>query len=515
MSKKQLFIVGTLMAMCVAIGVLLATDWGKTPFGFAGPNGVKLGVDNPPVATSNEVKTLNDAFVAVSKAVTPEVVSIVVTSKASAAMNNDEGDDPDEEGGSSDPFEMFKQFRDRAPQRGSGSGVVITPDGYILTNNHVVEAGTGSIEVDLNDGRHFDAKLIGRDSLTDLAVIKIAATDLPTAAFGNSEELQVGQLVLAVGNPLGLNYTVTQGIVSALGRGQLNLNRDREGYGIEDFIQTDAAINPGNSGGGLFNLNGALIGINSAIATRTGYYQGYGFAIPVNLARSVAQDLIDNGHVNRGYIGVKIANLDAKLAKGLGVPQGQGVLVRELVRSGAGEQAGLKPNDVILEVDGQKVTTSNHLQSIVAQKHAGQDVKLKVFRDGTIIEKSVKLKARDESEKIIEPTSNTDDQRIQRDTQRNTKLAELGMEVRPLDNATRKSAEVESGVVVGNVDMYGEAMNQGLRRGDVVLSVNRKPVSSPAEFQQMVDNTQSGQILLLQVKSPGGSTNLVAVEVKK
>ena len=511
MSKKQLFVIGTLMAICVAIGVLLATDWNKTPFGLAGPNDIKLGADAPPVTPSNEVKTLNDAFVAVSKAVTPQVVSIVVTSKTTPSSSQEEGDDE----GFGDPFEMFRQYRDRAPQRGSGSGVIITPDGYILTNNHVVEAGTGSIQVDLNDGRRFDATLVGRDALTDLAVIKIQATGLAPAALGTSEDLQVGQFVLAVGNPLGLNYTVTQGIVSALGRGQLNLNQDSDGYGIEDFIQTDAAINPGNSGGGLFNLSGQLIGINSAIATRTGYYQGYGFAIPINLARAVAQDLIDDGKVNRGYIGVKIRNIDAKLARALGVPQGQGVLVSELVRAGAGEQAGLKANDVILEVDDQKVNTSNHLQSVVAQKRAGEDVKLKVYRDGSTFDKMVRLKPRDESEKAVEPALNVDENRSESNDNRAMKLAELGMEIGPLDAQTRKRNAVESGVVVNKVDLYGEAMNQGIRNGDVILSVNRKPVKSPADLQRLVDNASSGDVLLLQVKSQGGSTGLVAVEVKK
>jgi serine protease Do len=513
MSKKQLFVIGTLMAICVAIGVLLAADWNKIPFGFAGPNDVKLGADNPPVQPSNEVKTLNDAFVAVSKAVTPQVVSIVVTSKVSPSSQPD--DNSDGEDGVGDPFELFRQYQDRTPQRGSGSGVVITPDGYILTNNHVVEAGTGSIEVEFNDGRRFDATLVGRDALTDLAVIKVAASGLTPASIGNSDDLQVGQLVLAVGNPLGLNYTVTQGIVSALGRGQLNLNQDSDGYGIEDFIQTDAAINPGNSGGGLFNLSGQLIGINSAIATRTGYYQGYGFAIPANLVRAVAQDLIDDGKVNRGYIGVKIRNIDAKLARALGVPQGEGVLVSELVRSGAGEQAGLKANDVILEVEGQKVNTSNHLQSIVAQKRAGQEVKLKIFRDGSTFDKMVRLKPRDENEKEVTPASTIEENKVSPDDNRAMKLSELGMEVGPLDAQTRKRNEVDAGVVVNKVDLYGEAMNQGIRKGDVIMSVNRKAVKSPAELQRIIDNTESGQVLLLQVKSQGGSTGLVAVEVKK
>jgi len=506
MSRKQLFSIGALMALCVAIGVLLATDWNRTPAGFAGPNDVKLGADAPPVALSSEVKTLNDAFVAVSKAVTSQVVSIDVTSKASSSDRFSEDD-------FNDPFEMFRQFSPPTPQRGSGSGVIISSDGYILTNNHVVEAGTGSIVVELTDGRRFDAELIGRDSLTDLAVIKINARDLPAAAFGNSNEVQVGQIVIAVGNPLGLNSTVTQGIVSALGRGQLNLNSDR--YGVEDFIQTDAAINPGNSGGGLFDLKGTLVGINSAIATRTGYYQGYGFAIPIDLARSVAEDLIDDGHINRGYIGVTISPVSSTMAKALHLDRPEGVLIGDVLKNGAGERAGLKSGDVILEIDDIPVNTPNHLQSQIAQKRAGQDVKLKVYRDGSTFERTVRLKPREEIETMSESVSNRNGRELERDTERNMRLSNLGLEVRPLDSQTKRRLAVDEGVLVGKVDLYGEAMTQGLRQGDVILSVNRKAVKSPSEFRKMVEDMSPGSVMLLQVKSANGSTGLIALELKR
>jgi serine protease Do len=512
MSKKQSIIVVALMALSVVIGALLVTDFRKIPLGLAGPD-VKLGADNPPVNPSQSVTTLNDAFVAVSKAVTPQVVSIVVTTKSPVPDQNDENGDQGD--GGFDPFEMFR-FQPKGPQRGSGSGVVITPDGYILTNNHVVEsAATNGITVELNDGRRFDAKLIGRDPLTDLAVVKIEATDLPTAAFGNSDDAQVGQLVIAVGNPLGLNSTVTQGIISALGRGQLNLNRDAAGYGVEDFIQTDAAINPGNSGGGLFDLRGALIGINSAIATRTGYYQGYGFAIPVNLARSVAQDLIEDGKVNRGYIGVQIKPVDPTMAKALNLPQREGVLIGGVVPNGAAAAAGLKQSDVILEVDGQTVSTPNHLQSIVARKRAGEEVKLKVFRDGKTFETTVRLKPRDEKDDLAEERNPAEADEITKDTDRNVKLDQLGMAVRTLDPQTRKQSGVDHGVLVSKVDMYSEAQDQGLTEGDIILSVNRKAVNSPEDFRKIVESSRAGDAMLLQIKRKGGSTDLVALEVKK
>ncbi|HVZ40614.1 MAG TPA: Do family serine endopeptidase [Candidatus Kapabacteria bacterium] len=514
MTRKQLIIVASLMALCSVFGWLMATDWKSVPFGLAGPNDVKLGAAAPPVKPSNEVQNLNDAFVAVSKAVTPQVVSITVTSKVVPSSNRD--DDQDNEDEPNDPFGFFRQFRDRdrTPMQGSGSGVIITPDGYILTNNHVVEFGEhGSIVVDLSDGRSFDAKLIGRDSLTDLAVVKIDATDLPVAAFGNSDEVQVGQLVLAVGNPLGLTSTVTQGIVSALGRGSLQLNKDR--FGVEDFIQTDAAINPGNSGGGLFDLHGALVGINSAIATRTGYYQGYGFAIPINLAHSVAQDLIDDGHVNRGYIGVSIKPVNATLAKALKFTHPEGALVTDILKGSPAEKAGLLTGDVILQVDGQEINTPNHLQSIVARKRAGDPVKLKVFRDGSTFEKDVTLRAREESDVTLKRASNDNSEEIESDNQRSLSMGALGMELRPLDPQTKRNRSVENGVMVGKVEMYGEAMSQGLQPGDIIVTVNKKPVSSPADFKKIIDASAKGDVLLLQVKRRNGSTELVGLDVKK
>lgn len=508
MSKKQLFFISALMLVCVALGAILVTDFNKTPFGFAGPD-AKLGADNPPVSPTNEVKSINDAFVAVSKAVTPQVVSIVVTSKGS--ISDQGGDDEDDS-----PFGMF-DFRmpKNMPQRGSGSGVIISPDGYILTNNHVVDMGSsGTLSVELTDGRKFDGRIIGRDPLTDLAVIKIDATGLQAAALGNSDEVQVGQLVVAVGNPLGLNSTVTQGIISALGRGQLNLNRDKEGYGVEDFMQTDAAINPGNSGGGLFDLRGALIGINAAIATRTGAYEGYGFTIPINLARSVALDLIDDGKINRGYIGVKIAPVTEILAKGLGLSSRDGVLVQDVVPGGSAATAGLKQGDVILEVDGQKVNAPNHLQAVVAQKRAGQQVNLKVFRDGKTFDRAVTLRPREDSddEARAEPTRNSAPS--ERDAEGSMQYPKLGFEVRGLDPQAKRSRSVDGGVVVSKLEEYGEAYNDGLLEGDIILSVNRKPVKTTSDFRGVVDNVQTGDVLLMQVKGRDGSTRLVAIEAK-
>jgi len=514
MSRKQTILIGALMVICVIAGALLVTNFGGVPLGLAGSGDVRLGADRAPVNPGAEVNTLNDAFVAVSKAVTPQVVNITVTSGATASRE-DQGDRP------TDPFEFFERFQQgpTQPQRGSGSGVIVTGDGYIITNNHVVEsaAADGGVSVDLVDGRRFTAKVVGRDPLTDLAVIKIDATDLPHAALSNSDVVQVGQIVFAVGNPLGLASTVTQGIVSATGRGQLGLNASEanQGYGVEDFIQTDAAINPGNSGGGLFNLKGELVGINSAIATRTGYYQGYGFAIPINLARAVAQDLIEDGRINRGYIGVRIAPVDQKMARSLGLEKPGGVLVQEVMQDGAAEAAGLKQGDVILSVDGTPVNTANHLQSIVAQKKAGQDVRLQIFRYGSTFDKAVRLRPRDDDESLAEASSSRSLEPMDSDTEKSVNLSGLGLEVRALDAQSKRDRDVSNGVLVSGVELYGEAQSQGVARGDVILSVDRKPVNSPAEFRKLIDGKNNGDVVLMQVKGTNGGTRLVALEVKK
>ena len=401
MTGKQIGIIGGLMLLSAVIGALVMTNTGSVPFGLAGPDDIRLGAESSPVTATNEVLALNDAFVAVSKGVTPQVVSITVTTGRRTSSPQEVPFD--------DPFGFFEFPERQMPQQGAGSGVIVTPDGYILTNNHVVAgAAEDGIRVELVDGSQYSAELIGTDPTTDMAVVKIDGTGLPTAAIGKSDRVEVGQIVFAVGNPLGLNSTVTQGIISAIGRGQLNLNRDAAGYGIEDFIQTDAAINPGNSGGGLFNLEGELIGINSAIATNTGYNQGYGFAIPIDLAVAVAKDLIEDGEVNRGYIGVMIKSVDQRLAQYHDLEPGQGVLVDNVQAGGAAQRAGLKQGDIILEVDGTPVGSANQLQSLIARKRVGDEIHLKVFRYGDTFEKTVTLAPRPETVTLA-PRPETED----------------------------------------------------------------------------------------------------------
>lgn len=388
--RKNILGTVSLIVIGIIFGALLVSG-----FGWVRPSygDVKIGADKPPVEKLDvNAAAFNDAFVNVAQTVTPSIVQITVVSSVKNKLP--------------DSFHFFFPFKEDVPreQQGGGSGIIISDDGYILTNNHVVEDAK-QVTVSLHDKREFEANVIGTDPLTDLAVIKIDADDLPAAYLGDSDKIKVGQWVMAIGNPLSLASTVTAGIVSATSR-NINIIQDR--YGVENFIQTDAAINPGNSGGALVDLNGAVIGVNSAIATdgMTQRYIGYGFAIPINLARSVANDLISNGKVSRGYIGVSISEVDAQTAKAIGLKEPKGVLVQELVKGGAAEKADVKEGDVILKVDSKNVDQPNELQSYIASKRAGTEVKLLIFRDGKEIERYVTLKSRDNDEGTVVDVKN-------------------------------------------------------------------------------------------------------------
>lgn len=336
----------TLLFIGILFGAILVSGFGLVRPGLADIN---LGANEPPVKLDADASSFSQAFIEVAAKVTPAIVQITVVSER--------------ENPHSDWF--FFPFKDMPKeQRGSGSGIIISQDGYIVTNNHVVE-NASKVTVGLSDKRQFDATIVGTDPLTDLAVVKIDASNLPVAFLGNSENLKVGQWVMAIGNPLSLSSTVTAGIVSAIGRGQLGLIRDS--YGVENFIQTDAAINPGNSGGALVDLSGAVIGINSAIASGGGgTYIGYGFAIPINLAKAVSQDLIAHGKVSRGYIGINIGEVDDALAKSLGMDKPKGIIIQGIVEDGAASKSDLRAGDIILDIDGREVNKPNELQSYVA-----------------------------------------------------------------------------------------------------------------------------------------------------
>ncbi|MFN2384279.1 MAG: S1C family serine protease, partial [Gemmatimonadota bacterium] len=397
-TKLTVLIVGV---ASLGLGVLFASTLDWTPGSYATQA-------SAPVTTAS-LRTTENAFIRIAEEVTPAVVSVRVDRRVEARRPNGGGLE----------FGPFEEFFRRQPQppgggppgQGSapeffrepsgGSGVIVRSDGYILTNNHVVEGGE-AIDVVLNDGRTFDAAIVGRDPSTDLAVLKIDADDLPIARLSSDDTIQVGEWVLALGNPFGLEFTMTAGIVSALGRGGLGiLNRSDNPYAIENFIQTDAAINPGNSGGPLVNIDGDVIGINTAIASRTGGYQGYGFAIPVGIVRQVMTELIETGTVERAVLGVSIQQVTPLDQEALGLPTLEGVLIAdfdERVRNNPARAAGLRPKDVVLAVNDQVVRTPSELQQAIAFHKPGDEVELTIWRDREREEIEVELAARPAAE---------------------------------------------------------------------------------------------------------------------
>jgi serine protease Do len=509
MSNKSIFKAVFLIFLGIVFGVVLVSNFrGVVAPGLADEKDVQIGVPSQLKNEGIDTRALNRAFIDVNKAVTPTVVSITVVTK------------PDEKSGRMNEFFHFfgPDFGDRGeaqPSQGSGSGVIINPGGYILTNNHVVgDAEEDQVTVILNDSRRLKAKIIGTDPSTDLAVIKVEAKDLPTASLGNSDELEVGEWVVAIGNPLGLTSTVTAGIVSAIGRSQIGVIRDSGGYGIENFIQTDAAINPGNSGGPLVDLNGDVIGINTAIATTNARYQGYGFAIPVNLAKTVVEDLIKYGEVRRGFIGVRIGGVDDVTAKSIGLDGARGVLIQSLETGGAGEAAGLVAGDVILSVDGKKVNAANELQSLIARKHPGDVVALEIFRNRKVIEKKVTLKSKNP---VVRTARNTDAGDSSEKGDRGEKIAtlnlkKLGLELTELSREQKKELAVDEGVMVSGVGRFSEAFDRGLREGDVIVEADQKPIGSISDMQKVLDAHGSGDAILLRVKRDTGLA-FAAIEI--
>ena len=508
MPKKSIIAAGFVVLLSIIFGAVLIANF----------SGVKVVHSDsqiefnttPPITVNPNVKSLNDAFVEISKTVTPTVVYIEVKTAPKKQENNQQ-QPPD----GNDPFKFFfgpdGQNPDQGPEMGSGSGVIISKDGYIVTNNHVVKgAGEHGIKVVLTDKREFDAKVIGTDENTDLAVIKIDANDLPVMSLGNSDNIQVGEWVLAIGNPLGLNYTVTAGIISALGR---NIGINGGGYAIENFIQTDAAINPGNSGGALVDINGQLVGINSAIKTNTGYYQGYGFAIPVNIVKSVTQELIKSGKVVRGYIGVQIQTVDETMAKGLGLDKSKGVLVQSVQKGGGGDEAGLQAGDVILSVDSKEVNAANELQVIINSKRPGDVAKLTVFRDGKTIEKDVVLKPRADEEKQTSLNNNKQDEGSNKGVSSTTVKA-LGISVQDAPSSLKEKLNISGGVVITSVDKFSESFLRGLGEGSVIIEANKKKINNADDLNDALSGKKTGDSVLLKVVDKNGTERIVAVKVQ-
>jgi serine protease Do len=500
MKSSQLHIsrwVATVVVLAALIGggvlALGMRDWtGHEVFG-ASNLALTMARSSTPVPLGN----FSNGFASVLKPALPAVVNIH-TSKVVKSR------------GQASPFfndPMFRQFfgdqgfgeGQQQPQnereQSLGSGVIITADGTIVTNNHVVDGAT-DIKVQLADKREFQAKLVGSDAKTDIAVLKIDATNLPTLAIGDSSKLQVGDVIFAIGEPFGLGGTATMGIVSATGRGGLGI----ESY--EDFIQTDAAINPGNSGGAMIDLHGDLIGINTAILNGGGGGNlGVGFAIPINMARSVMDQIVGHGKVVRGYLGLVPQDLTPVLAREFGVNRPGGAVVTNLRPDAPAAKAGLKDGDVILELDGKPVESANNLRLRISQTAPGSTVKLGISRDGKAQDVSVTLGELPPDAAAAEAPGESGGGGLE------------GVNVQELTPDAAKELQLAPGtrgVVVTSVDPSSTAAAAGLSRGDVIQEVNHKPVHSITEYKQALAAVGKGSVLLL--VNEGGVTQYVVIE---
>ncbi|MBI4842713.1 MAG: DegQ family serine endoprotease [Nitrospirae bacterium] len=454
---------------------------------FAGSN---LGIFNrdktePPYTynfqVSPELKGGGSAFSNVAKVVSPAVVNISTTKIVNRGVSPFSGlfDSP------LDEFFGMPHFQRKFKENSLGSGVVVSPDGYIVTNYHVVEKAE-EIKVTLFDKQEFTGKVVGSDPKSDIAIIKINAAKLPAIKWGNSDELEVGEFVLAFGNPFGLSHTVTMGIISALGRAKVGI------ADYEDFIQTDAAINPGNSGGPLVNIKGELIGINTAIFSKSGGYEGIGFAVPSNMANSIMSQLLKDGKVTRGWIGVGIQQVTPDLADKFGLKKPDGVLVTEVLDMSPAEKAGLKRGDIILEVGKRRVSDVETLKNIIAQSKVGSRISLKVLRDNKELEITVTVTER--SQEKAEAEKGSGEYRSGYDG------SFSGLTVMDLNADITKQLGLPRdayGVVIESVEPGSVAEEAGLRKGDLIQELNRNRIADLKDFKKAVSHIREGDTVLL------------------
>ena len=380
-----------------------------------------------------------------------------------------------------DNFQPFNErpgrSRSQQPLRvGTGSGVIIGENGYIVTNNHVV-ANADDLEVTLHDNQTFKATIVGTDPSTDLALIQIKANNLPVVEFFNSDAVHVGEWVMAVGNPMGLTSTVTAGIVSAKGR-NINILRDR--YAVENFIQTDAAINPGNSGGALVNLEGKLVGINTAIASPTGSFAGYGFAVPANIVAKVVDDLKEFGVVQRGVLGIMIRTIDGNLARAEKLSVNHGVLVDSIMENSAAGKAGLREGDIIIAVNNIEVKSSPELQGRIAQHRPGEEVSIKILRKSKKMEFQVTLNNREGKPALAD--------------KENLLLNTLGLELEEIDEDTAAQLDIDNGVKVMKIFDGIVQRQTNMEEGFIITHVNQQPVNSIAKFEKLL-NKEEGVLI--------------------
>ncbi|MBL8991605.1 MAG: Do family serine endopeptidase [Phycisphaerae bacterium] len=498
------------------LSIISATSIGLFALTMQAPAWSAWSPAQPPAATADadiaHALALSKAFQKVASELTPSVVYITAKSGGEVVQPR-RGRQPQMQ----DPMEELRRrfFGDMMPdqprgpyrtpeQTSFGSGFVVSQDGFIVTNNHVVENAT-ELKVTLSDQRNFTAKLVGRDPASDVAVIKIDASGLPAVKMGDSDSTQVGEIVLAIGNPFGLNQTVTSGIVSAKGRTLNGGAAPRRGgqpaapqVMFEDFIQTDAAINPGNSGGPLVNLRGEVVGINTAIFTRSGGYMGIGFAIPANLARGVIDSLITTGKVERGWMGIGYQDLDDDTARALGLQPNAGVLVSNVIEGSPAEKAGLKIEDVITSIDGRPMNSGNTLRNTVAFAPPGKTIAIEFLRDGRKQKVDLTLARRDDGLAAAGDAAPAAGNPLG-----------IAVETVTADNAERLGLDQARGVVVTAVD-DGSAASRVLNTGDVILAVNNTPVRDARDFKDAVSKVDLKRGVRLRVIT-GGVPRIVTI----
>ncbi len=490
LSKSKILAVG---AIAFIAGIFFASsmDWTRIL-------GAQSRVPGKSALTSNAaLDESQNAFVSVAERVTPAVVSVSAerTIKPQDMRNRVRQLPP----------EMQKLFEEQqpVPQQAQGSGFIVTKDGYILTNNHVVD-GADLVKVDLLDHRTFKAKVIGHDPQTDIAVLKIEATDLPTVSLGDDSKTRVGEWALAIGNPFGLDFTVTAGIISAKGRSQQlrDLNRDR--YRIQDFIQTDAAINPGNSGGPLVNIRGEVVGINSAIASETGSYTGYGFAIPIGLAKTVMDDLIAHGHVRRAILGASIDEVSAEDAAVSKLKVMAGVKLVSLTEGSPAEKAGMEAGDIVVKIDGKQVDRVSALQRLIRTHQPGDVVDVQAIRYGDLKSFKVKLMEAPSEEKVVAATEKPSKEIVP--TAATVEAKKIGIVLEALTpeliKATGATASIQ-GIMVKSVEHNGPADNKLFAGQDIITGIvfpsPRVAIHSVDDLQRVLGKMNDGDYIGLQV----------------
>lgn len=436
---------------------------------------------NAAYTINNEGELVPLDFTEVAENVMPAVVHIKSLVQVNTGQEQFHGsDDPHRDLFNDELFRRFFGPQERSPQPrvGTGSGVIISADGYVVTNNHVIDSAD-EIEVTLNDNRVYKARVVGTDPSTDLALLQIKEKNLPHLPLSNSDAVEVGEWVLAVGNPFNLNSTVTAGIVSAKGR---NINILRDQSAIESFIQTDAAINPGNSGGALVNLQGTLIGINTAIASNTGVYMGYGFAVPANIVAKVVNDLVEYGTVQRGYLGLMIRSVDGTLARENALEVTEGVYVESIAANSAAGEAGIQVGDVILEVDGSQVNTSAKLLEQIAKHYPGDEVSLIVDRKGKQSEYLVTLRNQNGEEKILKREAAGI-------------LDLLGVELEEIDDETAAKIEAKSGLRIAKIKNGTLKRSTDAKVGFIITKVDGKEIRTVDDFTSYLEKKEGGVLL--------------------